>query len=87
MSESLLNHLEQLIAFPSITPDDAGCLDYIGNYLQSLGYKCQRLDKNKVSNLYAELGDSGKRLIFAGHTDVVEPGCVSHWNSPPFNSL
>ena len=81
---TLLHHLEALVAYPSITPEDAGCQTYIHQYLQDLGYSCQILSKNKVSNLYAEYGHGGKRLVFAGHTDVVTPGPLENWDTPPF---
>jgi len=81
---NLEQHLQTLIAMPSITPNDMGCLDYIETVLQKLGFKCWQLPLNKVSNLYAEYGSHGPLLVFAGHTDVVEPGQLSAWTSPPF---
>ena len=35
-------------------------------------------------NLFATRGDKGPLLCFAGHTDVVPPGELSKWSSPPF---
>jgi succinyl-diaminopimelate desuccinylase len=37
-----------------------------------------------VENLYARLGNTGPNLCFAGHTDVVPPGDLEAWTSPPF---
>jgi Acetylornithine deacetylase/Succinyl-diaminopimelate desuccinylase and related deacylases len=37
-----------------------------------------------VDNLFATRGSSGRRLLFAGHTDVVPPGDVAGWTSDPF---
>lgn len=82
---------EQLIARPSVTPDDAGCLDLIGARLQALGFACERLDSGaddfRVSNLWAlrtaEQADAPV-LVFAGHTDVVPTGPIEQWHSDPF---
>jgi succinyl-diaminopimelate desuccinylase len=80
----LENHLNHLISLASISPNDAGCQDYIQSFLEDLGFKCQRFPKNNTSNLYAEIGTEGPLLVFAGHTDVVEPGLNKLWHSPPF---
>lgn len=75
---------EALIARPSITPDDAGCLDLIGTRLQALGFVLERIDSNGVSNLWARRGTTAPLLCFAGHTDVVPTGPREQWHSDPF---
>jgi twitching motility protein PilU len=48
MSRTL--HLaEQLISLPSITPEDAGCLDLLAARLAPLGFVCERLDSGPDS--------------------------------------
>jgi succinyl-diaminopimelate desuccinylase len=74
---------KKLISFPSVTPEDAGCLDYVEQLLKSNGFTVERFQFHEVTNLYAKKG-SGKNLCFAGHTDVVPPGDLSKWTSPPF---
>ena len=78
----------QLIERPSVTPDDAGCLDLIAARLAPLGFVCERIDAGGVANLWARrdpAGGGSKRLVcFAGHTDVVPPGDAAMWASPPF---
>ena len=80
---------EQLIALPSITPDDAGCLEVIASRLSPLGFACERLDSGpdsfRVANLWARHG-TGRQptLIWAGHTDVVPTGPLDAWTSDPF---
>lgn len=76
--------LQKLIAFESITPADAGCQQYMLDILISLGFRVEKFPKGAVDNFYAEYGDSGPLLIFAGHTDVVPPGDESLWASHPF---
>ncbi|WP_027015991.1 succinyl-diaminopimelate desuccinylase [Comamonas composti] len=52
---------EQLISLPSVTPEDAGCLELIADALIPLGFVCERLDSGpdsfRVRNLWA------KRLV------------------------
>jgi succinyl-diaminopimelate desuccinylase len=82
---------EQLIARPSATPEDAGCLELIASHLAPLGFVCERMDSGpdtfRVSNLWAIKRSSynnAKTLVFAGHTDVVPTGPIAKWSSDPF---
>ncbi|MDR1163423.1 MAG: M20/M25/M40 family metallo-hydrolase, partial [Candidatus Accumulibacter sp.] len=75
---------EELIARPSLTPDDAGCMSIVEKRLEPLGFHCEYLRRGKVTNLWARRGSSAPLFCFAGHTDVVPPGPESEWKSPPF---
>jgi succinyl-diaminopimelate desuccinylase len=75
---------EELIARPSVTPDDAACMPIIENRLRPLGFHCEYIRRGKVTNLWARRGSSAPLFCFAGHTDVVPPGPESEWESPPF---
>jgi len=81
---SVLEKASALIARPSVTPDDAGCLDLIASWLVPLGFRIERIDAGGVSNLWARRGTGGKLICFAGHTDVVPTGPLEQWTSPPF---
>jgi len=81
---SVLTLAEALISRPSVTPEDAGCQDIMIARLEKLGFHITRLPAGEVQNFWAELGDSGPRLCFAGHTDVVPPGPLEAWQSDPF---
>lgn len=74
----------QLIACPSITPEDAGCQHIISQRLSSLGFKCESMRFADVDNLWARYGTQSPLFVFAGHTDVVPTGPESEWLSPPF---
>ena len=80
---------EQLIARPSVTPEDGGCMDLIMSHLKPMGFVCEEInsgpDTFRVRNLWAHRpGTSGKTLAFAGHTDVVPTGPLDQWASDPF---
>jgi len=74
----------ELIACPSVTPEDAGCLELLASRLAPLGFRLERIDSGGVCNLWARRGNSAPVLCFAGHTDVVPPGPEAAWSSPPF---
>lgn len=82
-----INLLRELLSRPSITPDDAGCQHVIAERLTALGFKCEIMKFGAVTNLWARKGDAAPLFCFAGHTDVVPPGDVAAWSSPPFNPV
>lgn len=83
--EKLITLTKKLISFKSITPCQAGCMDFIEEYLSNIGFRAIRLDKNETSNLIAIYGDINKPIFaFAGHIDVVPPGEISQWDTDPF---
>lgn len=75
---------KQLIALPSVTPEDGGCQEIIADRLRALGFDVEQMNKGSVQNLWARRGTAKPSLVFAGHTDVVPTGPESSWKFPPF---
>jgi len=77
----LIDLFIKLLSYQSVTPDDAGALDFIREYLKD--YNAIWKNKNGVKNLflYKKFGD-GEHLCFAGHIDVVPAG--DGWKTNPF---
>ena len=87
-----LNLSKDLIRFPSITPADAGTINFLARKLRSIGFKCKILkfktkNSKPVKNLYAKLGKSRPNFCYAGHTDVVPPGNLNDWSVNPFKPV
>ncbi|MEC7420248.1 MAG: succinyl-diaminopimelate desuccinylase, partial [Pseudomonadota bacterium] len=74
----------ELIRRVSVTPEDAGCQEIIGQRLANLGFSLRQLNAHGVHNLWASRGQGAPHLLFAGHTDVVPSGPEAEWQSPPF---
>lgn len=89
MSDTL-RLVEDLIARPSVTPEDHGCQALIAERLTALGFACEHLPfgpaEFRVDNLWAvhDSGRPGPTLVLAGHTDVVPTGPLAQWASDPF---
>ena len=84
MTDPTLELARRLMACRSVTPDDAGCMDIIGQRLQAIGFTLEFIKRKGVSNLWARRGDAAPLFVFAGHTDVVPSGPLDQWSSPPF---
>ena len=86
---SALEVARTLIAFPSVTPADAGALPYLRDLLAGGGFSTELVTFSEagtpdVLNLYARYGGGAPNFVFAGHTDVVPPGEAGRWRFGPF---
>ncbi len=85
MSDSAVLSLAcDLIARPSVTPEDAGCQTLMAEWLQRLGFVIEPMVFHDTTNLWARRGDQSPVFCFAGHTDVVPSGPLEQWHTPPF---
>jgi len=81
---------EKLIACASVTPEDDGAQVMLSTFLEEMGFVCHSLPfggtngEYEVPNFFARLGNRGKHLCYAGHTDVVPPGSAESWTYGPF---
>jgi len=80
----VLELTRDLIARPSVTPEDAGCQALLATRLAAAGFHCERLRLGEVDNLWATHGRGAPVLVLLGHTDVVPPGPREAWTSDPF---
>ena len=85
MTDPTLQLARQIIARSSVTPDDAGCTEIFAARLEPLGFSCEFINRNGVTNLWARRGSARPLFVFAGHTDVVPTGPLDLWTSPPFS--
>ena len=80
----VIEYTRQLIARPSLTPDDAGCQDWLAERLARRGFSLEWIHSGGVTNLWARRGSGAPVVCFAGHTDVVPTGPLERWSYDPF---
>ena len=78
-----------LIRCVSVTPDEGGALSLLERHLTAAGFVCTRVDRGKVSNLFARWGPkaAARSFGFNGHTDVVPVGSRVDWSVDPFGAV
>lgn len=75
---------QELMAYVSITPNSAGCLEDLESHLSKMGWGACLKKFNDTTNLYASIGQGSPHLCFAGHIDVVPAGDEKAWMFAPF---
>ncbi|RHW77381.1 succinyl-diaminopimelate desuccinylase [Colwellia sp. RSH04] len=78
-----------LISRPSVTPEDAGCQQLMSERLKNIGFINETMVFEDTTNLWSRRNGqqstlNDKVFCFAGHTDVVPPGNLELWKTPPF---
>ncbi len=76
-----LSLLKELIARPSVTPEDAGIFDLLAPRLKAAGFEVEIMRFPSATNLWAYRGE-GPYFVINGHVDVVPPG--QGWTTDPF---
>lgn len=77
---------KELINRPSVTPDDAGCQNFIADRLEKSGFTARKMRFADVDNVWITHGSGAPVFTFLGHTDVVPPGALNEWESEPFSA-
>ena len=84
---STLQHLERLIAFPSVSRDsNLDLIAYVRDVLAGLGVDSMLVhnEDGRKANLWATIGPRDEPgIVLSGHTDVV-PVEGQAWSSDPF---
>jgi len=80
---------QELISRQSVTPIDAGCQEFMSDYLAPLGFETEQMNFADTQNIWSIKKHSNSIkdspcFVFAGHTDVVPPGNLDDWSTPPF---
>lgn len=86
-ADATLALAQELIRRPSVSPEDHGCLQLIGQRLEALGFRIENMPFGPVENLWARHGSVRPVLCFAGHTDVVPTGPREEWQTDPFEPV
>lgn len=81
-----LQLLIDLIERPSVTPEDAGCMDLLVERLEKQGFTAEFMDFDDTRNILIRHGQTAPLFTFLGHTDVVPPGPLEQWHSDPFKA-
>ena len=84
MADDVLQLTCELIRKQSITPVDDGAQALLAERLNALGFRCEDMSHEGVTNLWATHGSGAPLFVFAGHTDVVPTGPLEQWTSDPF---
>jgi succinyl-diaminopimelate desuccinylase len=84
---AMLDLVKNLIARPSVTPEDKACQQEIIDHLTPLGFKAEIFEQGGVTNVWLRRGTARPLVVFAGHTDVVPTGPLDQWQSNPFEPI
>jgi succinyl-diaminopimelate desuccinylase len=81
----VLDLTRELVARPSVTPDDSGCQRLVSERLLPLGFEVEWFLSGPVTNVLITRGRGSPSVWFLGHTDVVPPGPEDRWTFLPFH--
>ena len=85
VQSEVVETLQTLLRFKSVTPAQAGAIDWLEGNLSQLGFDCEVFGFNHVTNLIAKITfGEGPIVAFSGHIDVV-PAAEGDWRVDPFS--
>lgn len=73
-----------LIACPSISPNDSGCMEILADVFCDLPVSVRFIDINETRNMLITHGSGAPHIVFLGHSDVVPTGDLTSWTYDPF---
>lgn len=77
--------LKKILAIESINNNEALVADYIASLFSEYPVTVEKVTyAHNRDNLVITIGSSGPILGFSGHMDVVAPGNLTDWVTPPF---
>lgn len=82
--QATIDLAREILSQPSICPDTSCCQAILAARLEALGFSCEYLSAGGARHLWAQRGTAQPLFVFAGHTDVVDPGEEPRWTSAPF---
>ncbi len=87
MMHDVIALAQDLISRESVTPEDADCQKLMASKLSAVGFDIESMVFEDTTNMWARRGSQQPVFCFAGHTDVVPPGDLALWNTPPFEPV
>ena len=81
----VLELARDLLACPSVTPDEAGTIGVLEDFLKPSGFAFEiERTPNGTTNAWITHGEGAPLFVFGGHVDVVSPGDLARWTTPAF---
>lgn len=83
-SDPTVQLASNLIRCATISPETGGIDSLLNGWFSKTPFRVQWIEVDGVKSCWAEAGNKGPMLCFAGHYDVVPPGELDEWKTPPF---
>ena len=84
--KNIISDLKGLVDIPSISSDKTNvkkALDYVLQLAQRMGFGAKSVLDHQVGVI--EIGEGDETIGILSHVDVVPPGNLQSWSSPPFD--
>lgn len=83
--EDMIEALRGFVNIPSVSSDIGKvdeALDYVLNLATEMGFEAKSVLDHRIG--IVEFGEGDETIGILSHVDVVPPGDLSGWNTPPF---
>ena len=85
--DEIVEIVRELVRHNTVNPpgNEYLCKEIVTKCMQSLGMEISYYEKEPGrTNVVGRIGSGGKSIGFVSHMDVVPPGELEQWNTPPF---